>query len=259
LRLVRLIASLLGLPLGALVKQGYHLAHCPNFWDPLYWLLFYGMLEIGIRSGMLRSELPRTFLSSAKQEFEATTEYFWTGLDLPLLSEVQRRIFGGETRQIEEGSQAHYLFQRFVILNSSIRSDPYLGILSEFTKFDFISFRTELEHALESPSNYLAIFKTPSETMVKRVLLGVSRSFYFLPELFNLIEVAGETNPYIAESIRSYNRHWTDLLSSATGEWTVATILDAFEKWARKAKDPESLKEIEAVRTATSKFQLQIA
>ena len=29
------LAPLVRPPSGALVKQGYHLAHCPNFWDPL--------------------------------------------------------------------------------------------------------------------------------------------------------------------------------------------------------------------------------
>ncbi|BFU91668.1 MAG: hypothetical protein NTAFB01_28550 [Nitrospira sp.] len=227
----------------------------------LNWLLFHGMLEIGIRSGVIGQELPESFVNSAKQEFSVVQERFWTEVDLTLLSELQRRLSGGVTRQIDATPEARDLFQRFVILNSSIRSDPSLGLISDFTKIDFSSYRAELHDALEAPSNFVATFTTlsPEKNNVKRVLLGLSRCFYFFPELFNLIEVAGQANPYLAESIRSYNRYWTDLLSSETGEKTLSTVFDAFERWAVNAADEESREEIRSMRNVIWTFQLQYA
>jgi hypothetical protein len=210
---------------------------------------------------MLPAQLPENFAGAILNELQVASEDFWSKVDLPLVSELQRRVSGSGVREIEPGEQAWKLFGRFLVLNSSIRTDPYLQFLCDVTKQEFREYEGHFNEIFASPqifSERLA-HQAWSGLAIERVSVGVCRSFYFLRELLALLEDAREHHPYMADSIRSYNRYWTDLLSSETGQRAASFILDSFERWAQEANDSDALDDIRGLRRAVSQFQFSYA
>lgn len=222
------------------------------------WFLFCGILEIGLQADVFPLELPDTFSEVLLKELEVAPQGFWNDLGLPLLSELQRRLSGYPVREVESGPELLSLFSRFLILNSSLRSDLDMTYLFEVTKLEGNDDERALKDALQSPqtlANRLPEFSIRNKT--DRLLVGICSTFNHLRELFALIEDAGENYPYLADSIRSYNRYWTDLLLPTTGLETASIVLNSFQKWADEADDEEAHRDIEEIRRFISQPQLK--
>jgi hypothetical protein len=220
------------------------------------WILFYGILELGIRSNILALQLPTTFSAAALQDLDIVDETYWYKLELPLLAELHRRFVGRGVREVEPGERARDLFCRFLLLNSSIRVDPYLQSLHEITRQEPDQFLGNLREIFASPQYFCERISLSSTEIVRgdHLVLSLCRGLFFIRELFDLLEEARESHPFIAESMRWYASHWTDLLSFDTGEKAVALILDSYESWARNANDADAIREIEHLRLTMSQF-----
>lgn len=230
----------------------------------LNWIRFYGILEIGIQSGVVHLPLPDDFSDSIHEEFQGLTERTFELLELPLLAEFNRRLREEVTRRTESTDQSSGMFQDFIILEASMRADPYLPNLARLTRVevdDEAEMLNEAEQILKFPTTLVTwhITKDADTSQLRQVLPALFRAFYFLRELLNLIDTSKEMNlPYLASSVRSYNKYWTDLLWTHAGEQLLECVLSHFESWAQDAGDGVALDDIRSLREMIHTFPLEV-